>query len=314
MLRIIGRRLIALVGVLFAVSILVFMLQPLLPGDPAEVILGEAITPELKAQVHEDLGLDRPLIVQYITWVGNAIQGDLSTGYYSSEPVTDRLVDGARISLVIVGGAIVIASVVGIAVGIIAALRPNGLFDRFLSMLASIGLATPNFWAAMLLVLGFALTLDWFPATGYQPISDGVGGWAKSLALPTLALALRPIALIARMTRASMLQVLNQDYIRTAIGRGVPRRRLIVHHALRNALVPVVTVIGVQAAFLVGSTVIVERVFALPGLGSLAIDAIIRKDIPVVQGFVLLIATFTVLFSLLVDLTTMWLNPKVRLS
>lgn len=314
MTRLITQRLFALVGVVLAVSVLVFLMTSLLPGDPVRLIIGAEGTPEQYATVESRLGLDRNVVVRYFDWFGDVVRGDLSTSYFSSQPVSERLVDGARVTLAIVLPAIVISSVLGILLGIVAALRPNGMADRLASFFASIGLATPNFWVGMLLVLLFGVTLSWLPATGYQSFNEGVAAWAESLVLPVAAMSLRPLALIARMTRASLLHVLNQEYIRTAIARGVTRRRIILRHAIRNAMVPVVTVIGVQAGFLISTTVVIERVFALPGLGTVAIDAVLRQDVPVVQGFVLLVAVFTVLIGLMIDITTAWLNPRVRMS
>lgn len=314
MTRLVAHRLVALLGVLFAVSILVFLMTSLLPGDPVRLIIGPDGTQEQYAEVESQLGLDRNVVVRYVDWLGDVVRGDLSTSYFSSQPVSERLVDGARVTLSIVVPAIVISSLLGVALGVVAALRPNGPADRVASLFASVGLATPNFWVGMLLALLFAVTLSWLPATGYVAFDQGALQWARSLVLPVAAMALRPLALVARMTRASLLHVLNQEYVRTALARGVPRTRIILRHAIRNAMVPVVTVIGVQAGFLISTTVVIERVFALPGLGSLAIAAVLQQDVPLVQGFVLVVAAFTVLIGLLIDVATAWLNPRVRMS
>lgn len=314
MTRLVAHRLVALLGVLFAVSILVFLMTSLLPGDPVRLIIGPDGTQEQYAEVESQLGLDRNVVVRYVDWLGDVVRGDLSTSYFSSQPVSERLVDGAKVTLSIVVPAIVISSLLGVALGVVAALRPNGPADRVASLFASVGLATPNFWVGMLLALLFAVTLSWLPATGYVAFDQGALQWARSLVLPVAAMALRPLALVARMTRASLLHVLNQEYVRTALARGVPRTRIILRHAIRNAMVPVVTVIGVQAGFLISTTVVIERVFALPGLGSLAIAAVLQQDVPLVQGFVLVVAAFTVLIGLLIDVATAWLNPRVRMS
>ncbi|MFC5749655.1 ABC transporter permease [Actinomadura rugatobispora] len=314
MLRLIISRLAALAPLLLIVSLATFLLSALLPEEPAAIVAGDNTDPANLARISARLGTDRPLIVRYGDWLAGAVTGDLGTSYFSSVPVGPQLAERAGTTLSIAAGGLVLATLFGTTAGILAAVLRGGAVDRAVTLLTSTAMAAPPFWVGLLLVSFFAIRLGWFPPAGYVPPAGGLGAWLGSIALPSVALALAPGAYLARQTRGSMVGVLEREYVRTAIARGYRPGRVILRHAVRNGLSPVVTLLGFQVTILIGGSLVVEKVFALPGLGSLAIEAVLRQDIPVVQGLVVTIATAVVLVNLLLDLVYGYLNPKVRLS
>ncbi len=314
MLKLIVTRLLGLIPLLFLVTFLTFFLLSVTPGDPASTACGTDCTQEQLDAKRAEFGLDKPLIGQYVTWLGNALQGDLGESYFSSQGVTDSIVSrfGATLSITIL--ATIVGTVLGVGMGIVSAMRPNSLVDRTVTFIASLSQAAPGFLIAIYLVLLFAIIWNLFPATGYVPFTESPYEWFRHLVLPVIALSIAPAAGLSRQTRASLARTMGQDYIRTANAKGLPRRRVMIRHALRNALIPIVTVVGLQIAGLLGGALLVERVFAIPGLGSLALTAVQQRDIPVIQGFVLFTAVIIVLVNTAIDIVYGFVNPKVRPS
>lgn len=310
------RRLLHLLPVLFGVSLLVFGMMALIPGDPARAILGSYATPENVERLERELALDRPLPVQFVTWIGNVLRGDLGRSYSLNRPVLDEVVERFQATLLLTGAALVLCVLFGLAAGIIAAVRQYGWQDRLLTVAALVGLSMPSFWLGMILVLFFSVKLGWFPSSGMTS-GFGGGGFAdvvRHLVLPAVALALVASGVIARLTRSSMLEVLRQDYVRTARAKGLRERAVILRHALRNALVNIVPVIGVQIGFLIGGAVYIETVFSWPGIGRMLVTAISTRDVLLVQGGVLVVAVTYVMINLLADLTQAAIDPRIRLK
>jgi len=311
-LAIFAPRLIRTAAVFVLVTVGIFGLTALLPGDPALALAGENPTPELIASIREQLGLDRPLYEQYFGWLLALFSGDLGTSLYFGVPVGELIIARLPVTLSLTLVAVVISIVLGLAGGMVAAARRGTIVDRLATVLSTIGIATPNFWFGMIFIIVFAFGLGWFPAVGYAPLADGVGPWLAHLILPATALALAGAAELMRQTRSSMTDTLGQDYIRTARAQGLRPAAIYWRRALRNASIPLVTVVAFQVALLLGGVVIVEKIFGLPGLGSLVIDAVFSKDLPVVQGVVLVNAIIVLSLNLLTDFLYTLLNPKVR--
>lgn len=299
--------------VLWLVSLLTFSLLQLLPGDAAEVIAGEYATPEDVDRIRIQLGLDQPLIEQYGRWVFDVLRGDFGTSQ-SGIPVVDLILEAAPATLSLAGLATVIAVLAGVSAGLIAALKAGSLVDRIVTLLATLGIAMPSFWMLMLLLIPFTVLNRWLPATGYQPLGDGVGPWLSHIILPATALGLATAAELARHTRGSVADVLAMPYIRTARARGGTGWWFIRKHVLRNSAIPVVTVLGLQVGRLLGGSIVIESVSGITGLGQLAIRSILQRDYVVIQGYVLLSAVIIVAVNLAVDLLYGWINPKVRAS
>lgn len=312
MLRLIVQRLLALVPLLFIVSVVTFSFTSLLPSDPVDLILGDSGTEEQHEMLRERLGLNQPVVVRYAQWLGRAVQGDLGTSFFNSVSVTDAVMQRLPVTLSLTAVSALIAIVVGVAAGIAAALRPRSWIDRMATVGATFGQAIPNFWFGLILVAVFAVNLRWFPATGFTPISASPWDWLRSVTLPSIALGLSSSAAIARQVRSAMVGVLQQDYIRAARAQGLSARRIIVRHALTNAMVPVVAVLSFQITVLLGGALIVEQVFAINGLGTLAIGAVRQQDIPMLQGLVLVMVALVVLVQLATDIVYGLLNPKAR--
>jgi peptide/nickel transport system permease protein len=332
MLRYIIRRILTLIPVLLGVSILVFGFLRLIPGDPAQVMLGERATPENIARVREQLGLTKPIYEQYLIFIGNALRGDLGRSVLRGEPVTREIVRRFPATMELALGAILIAILVGIPAGIVSAVRRGSLLDAASMLLALTGVSMPIFWLGLMLILLFSVVLHLLPTgarldagTNFVPITNlllldsllradlGVFIQAlKHLALPAIALGSIPMAIIARMTRSSMLEVLSQDYIRTAQAKGLKERAVIINHALRNAWLPVITVVGLQVGRLLSGAILTETVFSWPGIGRWLIDAIYARDYPIVQGVTLFIALIFVGVNLLVDVLYAWVDPRVK--
>jgi peptide/nickel transport system permease protein len=310
--RLILRRLAALIPLLFIVSVIVWGLLLLIPGDPALAIAGETATPEQVEDVRRELGLDAPPVVRYLRWMGDVLQGDLGTSLFTSYRVTDAISDRLPVTLSLVGIAFALSVIIGLSVGVIGAVNRGRFLDRLVTVGTSVGIAIPNFWLGLMLITFFALRLGWFPAGGYVSFTSDPLGWARSIALPAITLALAGAAELARQMRAGMVDVLQQDYIRTHRAKGLPDRLIIGRHGMKNALMPVVTVAGLQIARLFGLSTIVEQIFNMQGVGQLAVDAVFKRDVPVIQGVVLMITLVVVLCNLIVDVTYGYLNPKVR--
>jgi peptide/nickel transport system permease protein len=308
------RRLLMVVPVLFGVSVIVFLVISLIPGDPARAILGTFATPENIADVTHQLGLDKPLPIQYLIWVGHLLQGDLGRSYILHKPVMDEVMARLFPTLLLAGAALVLASLGGILLGIIAAVRQNAWPDKLITVSVLIGISTPSFWLGMLLILWFGVRLAWLPVGGMTEMFGG-GGFLdvlRHLAMPAVTLAAVAGAVLVRLTRGAMLEVLRQDYVRTARAKGLTEGRVIFGHAFRNALVGIIPVIGLQAGFVLGGAVYVETVFQWPGVGRMLVSAISTRDILLVQGGVLVVACAYVLINLLTDLAQGLLDPRIR--
>ena len=310
------RRLLAVLPVLVVVSLLVFFMLRLAPGDPAAVIAGNNATSEDIANIRAHMGLDKPIAVQYVLWLGQVLQGDLGYSYYLSKPVTALVAQRMEPTLSLALGTVLLAVCIAVPLGSLAAWRMGGWLDRGLSAFSVAGFSVPVFVIAYLLIYVFAMQLQWLPVQGYNPISgpqsQGTWAWMRQLILPWLTLSTVYVALIARITRASVSEALQEDFIRTARAKGLTERTVLVRHALANAAVPIVTVIGIGVALLIGGVVVTETVFAIPGLGSLTVDAVLNRDFPVIQGLVLLFSLSYVLINLLVDTSYVWLDPRIR--
>jgi peptide/nickel transport system permease protein len=312
MLAEILRRLAATIPVMGVVAIAVFALLHVTPGDPAVIIAGDYATTEDIARIRTRLGLDQPFHVQVGLWLGRIVRGDLGTSIFSGLPVATLIGQRAATTIWLTLFAMVISVGVGVPIGVVAAWRRGSWLDRAVMLFAVSGFSMPTFWLGFILVYIFAITAGWLPVQGYQPMAGGLWPFVRHLVLPALTLSVVYMALIARMTRASMLGVLAEDYIRTAFAKGLPPRRVLVRHALKNASLPVVTIIGIGFALLIGGAVVTESVFALPGLGRLTVDAIVRRDYPVIQGVLLVVSGVYVLINLVVDLLYVVLDPRIR--
>lgn len=300
----IGKRLLLAIPVILGVAFIVFAMIRLIPGDPAQLIAGQAATPELIAAIRKDLGLDRPILVQFGLYFGNLVRADLGRSIRSNAPVTEELAARIPNTLRLAAASILLASAVGIVAGIISATRPYSLIDAMVSVFALAGLSMPIFWSGLMMILLFAVILGWLPAVGT--------GTLAHLVLPSVTLGLTSAAIIARMTRSSMLEVLRADYIRTARSKGLGEGIVVNRHALRNALIPVVTVIGLQTGTLLSGAVLTESVFAWPGVGRLLVEGILTRDYPVVQASVLVVAMAFVAVNLVVDLLYAVLDPRIH--
>jgi peptide/nickel transport system permease protein len=316
MLRFLLRRLLAVLPVLFVVSLVVFLILRLAPGDPAAVIAGNSATNEDIAKIQVQLGLDRPIPVQYGIWMGNVFRGDLGFSYYLNKPVTELIAQRVEPTLSLAFGTVILAILIAVPLGTLAAWRMGGWLDRLLSGFSVAGFSVPVFVIGYLLIYLFAMRLEWLPVQGYKSLSGpsaaGPWAWMRQLILPWMTLAMIYVALIARVTRASVSEALTEDYIRTARAKGITESAVLLRHALANAAVPIVTVVGIGIALLIGGVVVTETVYAIPGLGSLTVDAVLNRDFPVIQGLVLLFSVSYVLINLLVDLSYLVLDPRIR--
>jgi peptide/nickel transport system permease protein len=306
------RRLLALIPVALVVATVAFVLIHLAPGDPAAIIAGPDAPAEDVAQIRRTLGLEHPLHVQLFRWYGRLVQGDLGQSIFLRKPVVEAILDRAEPTVLLTLSATFIAVLIGVPAGVISARHHNTATDQTFTMFALLGISIPNFLLGLLLVLVFGVWLGWFPVAGYSPLEDGWLATARSLVLPAFALGLVQSALIARIARSSMLDVLREQYITTGRAKGLGERLVVYKHALRNALVPTVTVIGISFAILISGAVVVETVFNIPGLGRLVVSAVSRRDYPVVQGVVLVIAGIYMLVNLLVDLSYLVIDPRVK--
>ena len=308
------KRVLAVVPVLLGLTVIVFAIMALIPGDPAIAILGSYATPENVARLNRDLGLDKPLVQQYLIWLENLLHGDFGRSYSLNRPVLDEVRERFSATLILAGAALVLCTLWGLLIGIWTAARQYGWTDRLLTFVVLIGISVPSFWLGLLLILLFAVELRWLPASGMYAVYGGgdLPDLLRHLILPALTLSVVAAGVIARLTRSAMLEVLRQDFIRTARAKGVSERRVLYVHAFKTALVSVMPVIGVQAGFVLGGAVYIETVFQWPGVGRMLVQAISTRDILLVQGGVVVVSACYVLFNLLVDLAQCWLDPRIQ--
>ena len=312
MLAYVVRRLVATVFVMTFVAFFVFSLLYLTPGDPAATIAGDLATADDIARIHRQLGLDDPFLVRFGDWAWGVLQGDLGTSIFTNLPVTTLIAQrvGPTVSLTVM--ALIITLSFAIPLGVLAASKVGSWIDRLVMVVAVLGFSVPSFVLAYMLILCFSVWLGWLPVQGYASLSEGFAPFIEHLILPSIALGLIYGALIARITRAAMLEVLSQDYIRTAQAKGLTEGKVLVGHALRNAAIPIVTVIGLGIALLIGGVIVTETVFAIPGIGRLTVDAILRRDYPIIQGVTLILSAVYVVINLLVDMSYTFFDPRVR--
>ena len=306
------RRILATIPVMAVVAIFVFSLLHLTPGDPAAVIAGDYASPSDIARIRAQLGLDEPVYVQFAKWVTKLAHGDLGISIFSDLPVSKLILQRVEPTLALSITTIILAVLTAVPMGVIAAWKAGTWIDRSVMLFAVLGFSVPIFVIGYLLMWGFSLELKWFPVQGYKSIGDGFLPFIRSITLPTVSLAIIYVALIARITRASMLEVLTEDYIRTAHSKGLSSNAVLIGHALKNAAVPIVTIIGIGIALLIGGVVVTESVFNIPGLGRLTVDAILRRDYPIIQGIIFVFAGVYVLINLGIDMLYTFLDPRIR--
>jgi peptide/nickel transport system permease protein len=302
----------ATVVVMAVVAFVVFSLLYLTPGDPAAVIAGDVATSEDIARIRQSLGLDQPFLVRFGTWVWALLHGDLGTSIFNNLPVAKLIGQRVEPTLSLTICTLIIAILTSVPLGVIAAARAESKLDHAIMGFSVLGFSIPVFVLAYLLILLFSLQLHWLPVQGYRPISEGIWPWFLHLILPSLALGTVYAALIARITRASILDVLSQDYIRTAQAKGLKERDIMIHHALKNAAVPIITIIGIGIGLLISGAVVTETVFAIPGIGRLTVDAILRRDYPIIQGVILIFSATYVMINLMIDLSYVFFDPRIR--
>jgi peptide/nickel transport system permease protein len=307
-----ARRIAATVPVLLVVAVLVFLMLRLTPGDPAAILAGDAANAEQIASIRASLGLDKPLLAQFAIWFGNLLTGDLGQSFYFRMKVTALIGQRLEPTLALATLTIVLAVAVAVPLGVVAAWRFGGWLDRALMGFSVLGFSVPVFVLAYILIYVVSLKLGWLPVQGYQRLADGFWPFLRHLILPSITLSIVYIALIARVTRASVLEALGEDYIRTARAKGLPEIRVLVRHALANAAVPIATVIGIGVALLIGGVVVTESVYAIPGLGRLTVDAVLARDFPTIQGVILFFSFAYVFVNLVVDLSYVFFDPRIR--
>lgn len=310
MLRLAGVRLLWSIPLLLVLSAFTFVLASLTPGNAARVILGTNTDPAAYRQVRDQLGLDKPVYVQYWNWLSHALRGDLGKSLFTGQPVTTILGSRLEVSLSLILLATLVCAVVGVALGVLSAVR-GGAVARAVDGVTVLGMSVPVPWLGLLLVIGLSIKVHLFPATGYVPFTQAPSQWLSSLVLPVICLAAGGVAMVAKQTRGAMIDVLGRDFVRSLRANGIPARSIILRHGLKNAALPVVTVIGLLVIGLLGGTIVVEQLFALPGLGQEAVSATLQHDLPVLEGVVVYFTILVVIFNLLTDLAYGWLNPKV---
>ena len=306
------RRFASALPILVMVSLIAFGLMRLVPGDPSAVIAGLSATPEQVAAIRADLGLDQPLPVQLLRWYGGLLHGDLGRSLLLGQPVVEATFLRLPVTLALTAYALVVTLLLGLASGIIAALRQNSWVDQAAMVAAMFGISMPSFWLGLLMILLFAVHLHWLPTGGYIAFTDDPFGWLRTSTMPAISLALLQAGLLARITRSTMLEVLRQDYVRTARAKGLPRHLVVFKHALSNALIPITTVIGITVSLLISTSVVTETLFSIPGIGQLLTQAVLNRDYPMVQGGLLIVTALLVLVNLIVDIGYALLDPRVR--
>ena len=312
MIRVIASRVAGAVPILILVSLITFGMVHMIPGGPAAAIAGLSATPQQIAEISHNLGLDRPLSVQLWRWYADLLQGNLGTSLLLGQPVSQAILIRLPVTFGLSAYAMVITLVIGLSSGILAALRQNSWVDQAAMVFSIIGISLPNFYLALLMIIVFAVDLGWLPSGGYVPFMEDPLGWLGAMTLPAVSLALLLTGLLARITRSTMLEVLRQDYIRTARAKGLPQRRVVFRHALANAMIPIVTVVGIIVSLLMSGAVVTETVFSLPGIGQLLTQAVLNRDYPMVQGGVLVVTALMVGVNILVDVLYAALDPRVR--
>ena len=312
MLTIVVRRVLILAPVLLAISFVSFLLLALIPGDPAMMMLGADASPGALEALRERLGLDRPLLERFAWWLGNAVRGDLGDSLYQNRPVIELITARLPVTLMICLLASIISIVLGLSAGVVSAVRRNSVIDHVVRVLSLVGLSMPDFWLGLLLILTFSITWQVFPLTGFVPLGTDFFGGLRFLVLPSLALGLTLAGFLTRLTRGSLLEVLSADYVRTAKSKGLSANRVVLRHALGTALLPLVTIVGLNFGRLLGGAVVIESVFSLPGIGRLIVLAITQRDFPVVQASVLYVAALYTVINLITDIAYMVLDPRVR--
>ncbi len=306
------RRLLAFIPTMFFVVTLVFILTRLIPGDPAGIIAGHQLATEERIQkIRSELGLDKPIAVQYSIWLSRAVRGDFGTSIFFNQPVNEVVLSRLPVTMSLAFLSLALAIALSVPLGILAATRRNSTADAAAMVFSVLGISFPPFWLGFILILLFSVTLRWLPTSGYRPWSMGIDQWFRYLILPSVSLCLSQIALLTRTTRASMLEVLSKEYITTARAKGLGGLRVIYGHALQNAMISVVTVAGLAFAVILGGSIIIESVFALPGVGRLVVNAALRRDYPVIQGSVTYLVGISLLVNLLVDLSYAVINPRI---
>jgi peptide/nickel transport system permease protein len=312
MLAYIARRLLATIPVMAVVAVLVFSMLRLTPGDPAAIIAGAAATSQDIVDIRARLGLDRSIVAQFLVWIGHVLTGDFGESFFFKKQVAALIADRIGPTVALATTTMVFSVLIAVPLGVIAAWKQGSWIDRLVMGFSVLGFSVPVFVVGYALIYVFAIELSWLPVQGYQSPADGFWGFLQHLILPSLTLSVIYIALIARITRTSVLEVLGEDYIRTARAKGLPDRAVLMKHALRNAAVPIVTVIGIGVALLIGGVVVTESVFSIPGLGRLTVDAVLARDYPTVQAVILLFSVVYVLLNLVVDVAYTFLDPRIR--
>jgi peptide/nickel transport system permease protein len=306
------RRLLGTIPVMLVVAIFIFLMLRLTPSDPAAIIAGDNATTEQVAKIRGQLGLDRPMVEQFFIWSGKVLSGDFGESFFFKKTVAALIAQRLEPTLSLAASTILLAVLIAVPLGVLAAHRHGGWLDRGLMSFSVLGFSVPVFVVGYVLIYVFAIKLDWLPVQGYRRIAEDPGDWAVHLILPSLTLAVIYIALIARMTRASVIEVLGEDYIRTARAKGLASRAILIRHALRNAAIPIVTVIGIGIALLIGGVVVTESVYNIPGLGRLTVDAVLARDYPVIQAIILLFSFAYVLINLVIDIAYSFFDPRIR--
>ena len=308
------KRLVSAIPVLLGITIIVFLIMSLIPGDPATAILGSFATPENVEKLNRDLGLDKPMVQRYFIWLGNMLSGDFGRSFSLNRPVIDEVLERFNATLILAGTAFILCSVVGVLAGVVSASRQYGLADKAITFVVLIGISVPSFFLGMMMILLFAVNLRWLPVSGMYAIYGGgdLPDLLNHLIMPALALAAVATGVIARLSRSAMLEVLRQDFIRTARAKGVPERRVIMGHALRAAMVSIIPILGIQAGFVLSGAVYIEIVFQWPGVGRMLVDAILKRDLLLVQGGVVFVAACYVLFNIAVDVAQSLLDPRIK--
>ena len=312
MARYVGRRIISAVPVIFAVTFIVFIVMHLVPGDAALALGGTEASPAEIAQMRHQMGIDRPLVIQLATWYEHLLRGDLGQSFQLGQSVIQSILARAPITFSLAVCSLAVTVSAGIPFGIAAAVKQNSWMDELIMATALFGLSVPNFWLGLMLIYLFAVALGWLPSGGYVPLFQDPAQWLRSIILPTISLSLMQIGLVARMTRSSMLEVLREDYLQTARAKGLSERITVGKHALKNAMIPILTVVGMLFGLLLGGAVVIETVYALPGAGRLIVTGILRRDYPVIQGGLMVTAIVFVCLNLMVDVLYAYLDPRVR--
>ena len=308
------KRLVSAIPVLLGITVIVFLIMSMIPGDPATAILGSYATPENVEKINRDLGLDKPMVQRYFIWLGNMLQGDFGRSFSLNRPVLDEVLERFNATLVLAGTSFVLCSILGILAGVVSAARQYGFADKAITFTVLIGISVPSFFLGMMMILLFAVNLKWLPVSGMYAIYGGgdLPDLIRHLIMPALALSAVATGVIARLSRSAMLEVLRQDFIRTARAKGVPERRVIMGHALRAAMVSIIPVLGIQAGFVLSGAVYIEIVFQWPGVGRMLVDAILTRDLLLVQGGVVFVAACYVLFNIAVDVAQSLLDPRIK--